>query len=211
MQWTSKLAAFCAATVLACSASAAVWLDEAFERHRPSADARYVAQLATAGADAAGRPFLIVDKKAARLFVFAAGGKLLAATPVLLGAHPGDHSVPGVGDRAQTGVLAPEDRTTPAGRFVSQPGRNLEGEHVIWIDYGAALAIHRLRPGRAHQVRAARLEGSAAQDRRVSLGCIVVPVAFYLQVIEPLLGQRQGVVYVLPETQSARELFPAPL
>ena len=207
MHWTSKLAALCAAMVVACAASAAAQLDGAFERHKPSPDARFVAQWALEGADAAGKPFLIVDKKAARLYVFEGGGRLLAATPVLLGAQPGDHSVPGVGERAQTGVLAPEDRTTPAGRFLTQPGRNLEGEHVIWIDYAAALAIHRLRPGRAHQVRAARLESSAPHERRVSLGCIVVPVAFYLDVIEPLLGQRRGIVYVLPETQSARELF----
>ncbi len=207
MRWTSKLAALCAAAVLACGAAAAVRLDGEFEKHRPSADARYVAQWVLASADSAGKPFLIVDKKAARLFVFQADGRLLAANPVLLGAQPGDHSVPGVGERAQAGAVAPEDRTTPAGRFVTQPGRNLEGEHVLWIDYAAALAIHRLRPGRAHQVRAARLENSAPQDRRVSLGCIVVPVAFYLDVLEPLLGRRQGVVYVLPETQSARDVF----
>jgi hypothetical protein len=56
-------------------------------------------------------------------------------------------------------------------------------------------------------VRAARLESSQPHERRVSLGCVVVPVAFYLEVIEPLLGSRRGVVYVLPETESVRELL----
>ena len=100
-----------------------------------------------------------------------------------------------------------EERTTPAGRFVTHPGKNLEGEPVIWFDYDAALAIHRLRPGRAHTVRAARLERSEPAQRRLSLGCVVVPVKFYLDVIEPLLGRRSGVVYVLPETQPLRDLM----
>ena len=99
------------------------------------------------------------------------------------------------------------ERTTPAGRFVTQPGRNIAGEPIVWMDYEQALAIHRLRPGRAHTMRAARLEQSDPADRRLSLGCVVVPVKFYLGVIEPLLGPRSGVVYVLPETQSARELM----
>jgi hypothetical protein len=201
-------AALCAAMALAGPATAG--LDARFERQRPSDDARFVAHWVLDSEDAGGHPFLIVDKKAARLYAFEGDGRLLAATPVLLGAAPGDHSVPGVGERAQSGSLPFEERTTPAGRFVTQAGRNLQGEHVIWIDYEAALAIHRLRPGRSHTMRAERLASSAPQERRLSLGCIVVPVAFYLDVIEPLLGRGRGVVYVLPETQSARELFAAP-
>lgn len=206
MQWKSRAAALCVAMAVACAATAGR-LDADFERQQPSLDAREVAQWVQETGDAAGRPYLIVDKKAARLFVFEGSGGLLAATPVLLGSALGDDSVPGVGDRAQTGELTAEDRTTPAGRYLTQPGRNLDGEHVVWLDYRAALALHRLRPGRAHQVRSARLESSQPHERRVSLGCVVVPAAFYLEVIEPLLGSRRGVVYVLPETQPARELF----
>ena len=206
MHWMRQAAALCAAWVIACAATAGA-LDPDFERQRPSAEARSVAEWVLTSGDAGGRPFLVVDKKAARLFVFASGGRMLAATPVLLGAALGDHSLPGVGARAQTGELTPQDRTTPAGRFETEPGVNLDGERVIWLDYDAALALHRLRPGRAQRVRAARLENSEPHERRVSLGCVVVPVAFYLDVIEPLLGSRSGVVYVLPETQDARELF----
>lgn len=205
MQWKSWAAALGAAWAVACTAAAGQ--PAGFERHNPSAQARQTAQWALESGDAAGRPFLIVDKKSARLFAFDAAGRLLAATPVLLGATRGDHSVPGVGERAQTGQVAPDERTTPAGRFLTEPGRNLDGEHVIWIDYEAALAIHRLRPGRSHQLRAARLEASEPDERRLSLGCVVVPVGFYLDVIEPLLGSRRGVVYVLPEAQSLGELF----
>ena len=206
MRWTGKAAALCVAWVLACAAGAAQ-RDPEFERQRPSADARQVLQWSLETGDAEGRPFLIVDKKAARMYVFERDGRLLASTAVLLGSAPGDHGVPGAGERAQTGELAPEDRTTPAGRFLTRAGRNREGEHVVWIDYGAALAIHRLRPGRSQPIRAARLQSSSPQERRVTLGCVVVPVAFYLDVIEPLLGRRAGVVYVLPETGPARDLF----
>lgn len=206
MQWKSKAAALCAAWAVAFAACAAT-TDQDFERQQPSADAREVAAWVQASDDAGGKPYLIVDKKAARLFVFEADGRLLAATPVILGAAVGDSSTPGVGERAQNGTLTPEDKTTPAGRYVTQPGRNIDGEHVVWLDYGEALALHRLRPGRSYKTRAARLASSQPQERRLSLGCVVVPVDFYLDVVQPLLGSRSGVVYVLPETQSARELF----
>jgi hypothetical protein len=225
MQWKSKAAALCAAWAVAFAACAAR-TDQDFERQHPSADAREMAAWVQASDDAGGKPYLIVDKKAARLFVFEADGRLLAATPVILGAALGDSSTPGVGERAQNGTLTAEDKTTPAGRYDTQPGRNIDGEHVVWLDYGEALALHRLqrehvvwldygealalhrlRPGRSYKTRAARLASSQPQERRLSLGCVVVPVAFYLDVVKPLLGSRSGVVYVLPETQSARELF----
>lgn len=180
-----------------------------FKGQQASADARYVAQWALDTGDAGRRPYLVVDKKDARLYVFGPGGRLLASTAVLLGSAWGDHTVPGVGERAQLGTVAPEERTTPAGRFLTHAGRNLEGEHVIWVDYASAFAIHRLRPGPAHEQRAARLASATPRDNRSSSGCVVVPVAFYQQVIEPLLGQRQAVVYVLPETQPVRDVFGA--
>lgn len=148
----------------------------------------------------------MVDKRAARLFVFGRSRQLFGATPALLGAQPGDHSVPGVGDRLPS-EIRPFERTTPAGRFVSEPGRNLDGEHVVWMDYDQGLAIHRLRPGRAQAPRASRLEAASPRDMRVSLGCVVVPVAFYERVVSPVLGRSRGVVYVLPETRPIDEMF----
>jgi hypothetical protein len=206
MDWKNKVALVGAAWALACGACAA-GLDDAFVRAQPSADAKQMVEWVQRTQDADGKPFLVVDKKAARLYVFAASGRLQATTPVLLGAAAGDESAPGVGDRAQGGSLPFEERTTPAGRFDTEPGRNAQGERVVWFDYDAALAIHRLRPGRSHTMRAARLAASAPQERRLSLGCVVVPVAFYTGVIEPLLGRQRGVVYVLPETQPVTDLL----
>ena len=145
------------------------------------------------------QPFAIVDKRAALLTVFGVDGQLLGSSPVLLGRDRGDHSVPGVGDRAQTRQLRPGDATTPAGRFQSAPGHNNTGESVVWLDHGLALAIHRLRPGATLADRAKRLTAHHVGRKRISAGCVVVPVAFYERVVQPLLGRQPGVVYVLPE------------
>lgn len=152
-----------------------------------------------AAADSAGRPFAIVDKQAARLMLFHADGSLAGSSPALLGRDRGDHSMPGVGERTQTGTLRPGDATTPAGRFESQPGRNLQGEDIVWVDYEAAFAIHRVRPGAAQAGRLRRLATGDAQGKRVSAGCVVVPVAFYERVVRPLMGRGNSVVYVLPD------------
>jgi len=173
-----------------------------------SADTRHVAQWALDSRDTQGRPFAVVDKKDARIFVFQAGGRLVGASPALLGLQPGDHAVPGVGQRAPSDIK-PHERTTPAGRFASAPGHNLSGEHVIWFDYDEGLAIHRLRPAAERERRPQRLASPTPADNRISLGCVIVPVAFYESVVAPTLGRQRGVVYVLPETRAAREVFGA--
>lgn len=173
-----------------------------------SADARYAAGWVAAHADNQGMPFVIVDKKNARMFVFEPDGRLRAATAVLLGAGPGDASVPGIADR-DPASLQRHERTTPAGRFLSEPGHNLTGEDIVWVDYGAKIAIHRLRADAARAQRAVRLASALADDKRVSFGCIVVPVGFYEDVVKPALGHRPGVVYVLPEAGTVQGMFSA--
>lgn len=173
-----------------------------------STDARYAAASVMASADNKGLPFVIVDKKNARMFAFDAGGRLRGASAALLGLASGDRSVPGIGQRPVS-QIAPAERTTPAGRFLSQPGRNLQGEDVIWVNYSEGLAIHRVRPGNSQEQRRERLASATPQDNRISLGCVVVPVAFYETVVGPLLGKSHSVVYVLPEDSSVYALFNA--
>jgi hypothetical protein len=186
------------------SGDAAVRAD--FQGQRASPEARKVARWVLASRNAEGKPFAIVDKKDTRLFVFSAAGRLLGATPALLGSAVGDDSAPGVGQRVALGI-APNERTTPAGRFDSQPGHNLNAEAIVWVDYKAAVAIHRLRPAPAAQRRPERLASGATDDRRISLGCIVVSEAFYDEVVAPTLGRQHGVVYVLPETRDLGAVF----
>jgi hypothetical protein len=195
----------------------AVALDSSSARSAPladfgaepaSTDARYAAASVMASADNRGLPFVIVDKKNAKIFVFDAGGRLRGASAALLGLASGDYSVPGIGQRPVS-QIAPSERTTPAGRFLSQPGRNLQGEEVIWVNYSEGLAIHRVRPGNSQEQRRERLASATPQDNRISLGCVVVPVAFYETVVSPLLGGSRSVVYVLPEDSSVYALFGA--
>lgn len=177
-----------------------------FAGQAASPDAQYVAQWALDAGDNRRLPFAVVDKRNARIFVFDSDGRLLASTPVLLGQAPGDHVAPGTAERQPT-ELRPFERTTPAGRFVSEPGHNLSGEDIVWLDYAAKLAIHRVRPDGSAAQRLQRLASATPDDNRVSLGCVVVPVAFYEDVVRPVLGRTRAVVYVLPETRPARALF----
>lgn len=173
---------------------------DTFQTTRASPDARSAVAWVQRTGDAQGRPFAVVDKRSALIYVFHADGRLAGQSPVLLGSAPGDHSVAGVGERAQTGHVPEHERTTPAGRFEARPGENRTGEHVIWVDWQSAFAIHRLRPGFSYQARSGRLSAAGAPGRRVSWGCVVVPVAFYEGVVQPVLGAVRSVVYVLPET-----------
>lgn len=175
---------------------------------RPDAPVQALVRWATQGGDAAGRPFAVVDKPQARIHVYDASGRRVGSDAVLLGLARGDDSAPGVGERVSTG-LAPQERTTPAGRFDSQPGHNHRGEAIVWVDYDAAIAIHRLRPGPAAERRPQRLASATVDDNRISLGCIVVSEAFYDAVVGPVLGRQRGVVYVLPDTRAWTEVFAA--
>jgi hypothetical protein len=153
-----------------------------------------------------GQPFAVIDKKAALLHVFDGAGKLRGASPVLLGLAVGDDSVPGIGERKMSDIR-PAERTTPAGRFVSEPGRNLQGEDIVWIDYDAAVSMHRVRDGNKADRRLQRLATPTPADNRISYGCVNVPAAFYDALIKPVFGARPAVVYVLPETRPADTIF----
>ena len=173
-----------------------------FAGHSASLDVRQTAEQAIAAGDALGKPFAVVDKRQARIYVFDATGRLVGAASSLLGLAKGDTSAPGVASKVSTGIPLAE-RTTPAGRFESEPGHNIKGEAIVWVDYNAAVAIHRLRPAPAAERRPQRLASSNPEDRRISLGCIVVTPEFYDTVVAPTLGQQRGIVYVLPDSPGA--------
>ena len=156
--------------------------------------------------DHAGQPFAIIDKRNARLFIFDENAVLRGASPVLLGLASGDDSVPGIGER-KIADIRPEERTTPAGRFQSEPGRNIAGEDIVWIDYDAAVSLHRVRNGKAADRRLERLKTPTSLDNRISYGCVNVPTQFYDAWIKPSLGTKPGVIYVIPETRSLASLL----
>ena len=182
-----------------------------FKRQRASREARHVADWVVhaddnhAG-DHRGLPFVIVDKKDAKVFVFDAHGRLLGAAAALLGEARGDESVPGIGDR-ELSSIRPEEKTTPAGRFVAVLGGNMRGEDVLWVDYGGAVSMHRVLTTNLKERRLQRLASQTPADNRISYGCINIPAKFYEIVVRPTFTGTNGIVYVLPETRPARAVF----
>ena len=155
--------------------------------------------------DNKGLPYVVVDKHEARVFVFNERGSLVASTAALLGSARGDHTVPGIGERPLA-QIRPDERTTPAGRFEAEAGRNATGEHVIWIDYDAALSLHRVRNDTRERLHR-RLLSATPDDNRTSLGCVTVPVPFYESVIRETFAGGRGIVYILPETKPWQQAF----
>ena len=171
-----------------------------------SSDVRYVAQWVVDSGDNSAMPYIIIDKVNARVFVLDAHGHLQGAAPALLGLVVGDGTAAGIGDQ-KLSAIRPEERTTPAGRFVASLGRDLHGKDILWIDYASGLALHRVVKGTTSERRAQRLQSATSSDRRISYGCINVPVRFYETVVAPAFTHSSGVVYILPEMSPAREMF----
>jgi hypothetical protein len=126
---------------------------------------------------------------------------------VLLGSALGDTSAPDIGTRPLSRI-APHERTTPAGRFVLEPGENHKGEDIFWIDYDAAVSLHRVRSAHAGERRLERLATPTEADNRISYGCVNVPTAFYDRELHPRFSRTPGLVYVLPDRQALHEAFP---
>lgn len=173
----------------------------------PSPEVRQLSNWIVRSGNSSGMSFIVVDKRNAKLFAFSADGAFYGATPVLIGSAIGDDTVEGIGERPISQVL-PEERTTPAGRFRSEPGKNSLGEDVVWVDYENGVSMHRVRTNNPHEQRLQRLETPTALDNRISYGCINIPVEFYDKIVRPAFGYEHGVVYVLPDAKTPRTVFP---
>jgi hypothetical protein len=179
-----------------------------FDGVTASLDVRNIANWVAYTRDNGGLAFAILDKRGARLYVFDADARLTGTSLVLPGSAPGDESVPGIGSRPLAQVRA-DERTTAAGRFVSEPGHDETGEKVVWVDYAAALAMHRVKVVDPKERRFERIATDSIADKRISNGCINVPIAFFDDVVDYALGRSRGIVYVLPEVKPLRQVFPA--
>ena len=177
-----------------------------FELEIVSKVSRYLADWIVDSDDNQQMPFVIVDKKAARVFVFNSEGKLIGSAPALLGLTVGDQAIAGIGNRSLASIT-PEQRTTPAGRFVASLGHNLSGKEILWVDYNGAISLHRVVTSSVKERRLQRLESKDLLERRISYGCINVPVKFYDTIISPTFTGTLGVVYVLPDTRLVQDVF----
>lgn len=177
-----------------------------FGRENASQDARHMADWIVDSGDNRNMPFVIVDKKDAKVFVFYADGRLRGASRALLGLAFGDDAVPGIGNRKLSNIR-PEERTTPAGRFVAALDRNLRGKEILWVDYDGAVSLHPVVTNKPEERRAQRLATPTPLDKRISYGCINVPAHFFNNVVRKAFTGTNGIVYVMPEAKSVREVF----
>jgi hypothetical protein len=170
-------------------------------------DIRRMADWVVASADNRSLPFVIVDKKDAEVFVFNRQGQILGAAPALLGLAVGDDSAPGVGTKPLS-AIPPKDRTTPAGRFVANLGRESGKKDTLWVSHKDNIALHRVITGRPKDHRLQRLATPTPLDNRITFGCINVPVDFFERTVLPAFKGTVGIVYVLPEVKATRDVFP---
>jgi hypothetical protein len=177
-----------------------------FGREKASRQVHEMANWVLRSGDHNNMSFVIVDKKDAKVFLFHPLGQLKAATPALLGAARGDDSVPGIGEKPLSQVL-PEEKTTPAGRFIAELGMNTKGEDIVWVDYDVAVSMHRVRANVKAERRLERLASPTPADNRISFGCINLPVRFYETMLKPTVQAGATVIYVLPEARAMHEVF----
>ena len=170
------------------------------------AGAQHFADQVVRAHDAGGRAFAVVDKPSATLWVFDRQGRALGRSPVLVGQAPGDVAPPDIGTRPLARVK-PSEKITAAGRYITEAGRNAQGEDIVWLDYHQALSMHRVRNVKGEN-RPQRLITPGVADNRISFGCVNMQPSFYERYIDPMFGKQKGVVYVLPETQPVASLFP---
>jgi hypothetical protein len=171
-----------------------------------SQEVRQMADWVVDSGDNRHLPFVILDKKEAKVFVFHAHGGLRGAAPVLLGITEGDDSFPGVGNKPLSEVK-PEEKTTPAGRFLAASDKNIKGADIVWIDYDSAVSFHAVVKGKSEERRAERLASPIVSERRISFGCVNVPVNFFKTTLHASFKKSDGMVYVLPETRSVNQVF----
>jgi hypothetical protein len=173
---------------------------------QPTPATRQMADWVVMRRDNGRMPFMVLDKHDARLYVFQPNGQLIDQTPVLLGSAHGDETYPGIGD-VPIDQVKPYQRTTAAGRFVTRPGLDADHTDVVWLDYDAALAMHRVINKVKSERRLERIASADARVRRISWGCINIPIPFFDAYISPVFGKRSGVTYVIPERKTFAQVF----
>jgi hypothetical protein len=154
-----------------------------------------------------GMPFIIIDKVGAKVFVFDGDCRFRGASAALIGSAKGDESVPGIGER-EISEIRPEERTTPAGRFIAWLGYELDGKDLMWVEYDSSVSLHRVVTNKPEERRIQRLATLTPKDNRITYGCINVPSRFYDTIIRTGFEGTDGIVYILPEKKSTREVFP---
>lgn len=201
MRETAMLAALSMAAAFAPSAAAA-------QSSNATPAVLDVVNWAKSTGDNGGRPFMVLDKSAAAVFLYDGNGELLGIAPVLIGSAVGDDSAPGIGNR-ELNEIKPEERTTPAGRFITWLGPALgKYRRVLWVSYELSIAMHPVITASPREQRKMRLNSPSSEDNRITYGCINVSADFYKKMVEPVFAETAGITYVLPESRHLAEVIP---
>ena len=168
-------------------------------------DASFVAAWVRKTGDSKGYPFIILDKKNARLFVYSSDGRLVGDAPVLLGMSAGDILPAGIAGKPLS-QIPEKDRITQAGRFFARKGYDNHDKVVLWVDFATQLAIHEVInvPG---QQRLEKLDSPTPKDNRISWGCINLPVVFFQSTLIGTFTSGKGYVYIMPEVLPLAPFF----
>lgn len=175
--------------------------------HPPSGVAGELAHWIVAGDDNGDLPFMIVDKLGARVYAFDPAGQFLGSAPILVGLARGDDSAPGIGG-LQLSQISPDERTTPAGRFVTEWGASQGHGTMLWVDFRDAISMHPVMSVSPDEHRYQRIKSSDPDEHRISYGCINLPKSFYDNVVLAALNGGNAVVYVMPDTKPIEAVFP---
>ena len=68
-----------------------------------------------------------------------------------------------------------------------------------WVDYDAAVSIHRIITSNPRERRRERLLSPSPADNRISYGCINVWPEFYETYLRPAFLRERLPIYILPE------------
>ncbi|MBM3423485.1 MAG: L,D-transpeptidase [Chlorobi bacterium] len=189
--------------------SIVLWLgtvaNEIFASESNISDAGFIAAWVMKTGDNERYPFIILDKKIARLFVYTSEGDLVGDAPVLLGMSTGDILPDGIAGKPLS-KIPEKDRITQAGRFFARKGYDNKDKVVLWVDYATQLAIHEV-VNVPNQRRLERLASPTPTDNRISWGCINVPVDFFYSTLMGTFSSGKGYVYILPEQLPLAEYF----
>lgn len=171
-----------------------------------SHDAKNLADWIFETGDNKDLPFMVVDKKQTKVFLFLPDGKLYSSARALMGAMVGDDIVPGVGNKKLADVTLKE-RTTPAGRFVAQLGFSLTKSELLWIDYESGFSMHPVVTSNPIERRLQRLASLNTSEHRITYGCVNVSSLFYKEQVSAIFKVSGGIVYILPEIHSIEKVF----
>lgn len=176
------------------------------DANRLSHDVKNLTDWISESGDNQDLPFMVVDKKDTKVFIFNANGKLHGSTRALMGVMIGDDITPGVGDKKLADITI-EERTTPAGRFKAQLGFSSTKSELLWIDYESGVSMHPVITSNPKERRLQRLASSNTSEHRITYGCVNVSDLFYKEHVHRIFEITGGIVYILPEIHSIQKVF----